>query len=259
MVKEKVITICERVIEGCFYALLVAVTFSTSLVEIFSSLMIIAWFVKKGADRDWRSVDSVPVRIILVFCLWSILSCVNSDYFKESFRGVFKVLEYALVFVIVSAEMRKKVMVKRSLYVIIAAVLITCTNGIIQYFTGEGLIRHRQLINLDYLRRISSSFIHPNDFGGYLLVVNLILLSFILAKDNRFRVKIALLVPFALSMVSFFLTRSRGAWISFSAAFVILGALKAKKMAAVFPLFNLTHLAPNSLPSMASGISFVIL
>ncbi len=251
MVKRKIINICDKVIEGCFYALLVVVTFSTSLVEIFASLMIVAWFTKKIAEGNWksadsvlvriiriirvfwRSVDSVPVRIILVFFLWSVLSCVNSDYFRESFRGIFKVLEYALIFVIVSTEMRKEVMVKRSIYVIIAAVLITCTNGMVQYFTGEGLIRHRQLIHMDYLRRISSSFIHPNDFGVYLLVVTIIFLSFILSKDNRFRAKAGLLVPFVLSITSLFLTRSRGAWISFAGAFLVLGALKAKKMLAI--------------------------
>ncbi|MGB2599645.1 MAG: O-antigen ligase family protein [Candidatus Omnitrophota bacterium] len=234
MSKEKIIHVCDGIIEWCFYLLLVAVTFSTSIVEIAAITMIFAWLVKKATDRDLKFFNLIPVRLITAVLLWTILSCFNSEYFNESFRGILKVLEYSLIFIIAATSLGKEAIVKRSFIVIIAAAVLACVNGIFQYFSGYDFIRHRELIKKDYLHRISSSFIHPNDFGVYLLVVSVIFIAFFLSQRNRLRNRFLLVVPLALSMVSLFLTKSRGAWISFSAAFLALGAMKAKRVLAAF-------------------------
>ena len=232
--KQNIINICDKVIEVCFYALMVSVTFSTSFVEIFSSLMIIAWIVKKVIEKDISWMKLGPVKIIFVYLFWVILSCVNSQYFSESFRGIFKAVEYMALFIIMAATPWKKEVLKRFLYVMIGAAIFVCGNGFFQYFTGEGLVRHRTLIPLDHLRRISSSFVHPNDFGVYLLVITIIFMAFILSNTRKFRSKLTLAVPFIITAISLFLTRSRGAWLSFSASFLVLGAAKTTKMVAVF-------------------------
>ena len=234
MIKENIIKLCDRLIEWCFYTLLVVVTFSTSLVEIASSLMIVSWLIKRAILRDFRAIDSVPARVLLIFWLWNVLSCVNSDFFRESFRGVFKVAEYALIFLVVATEMKGEKVVKRSLYVLVGGAILSCANGFVQYFTGEGLIRHRQLIHQDYLNRISSSFVHPNDFGVYLLVVTIIFLSILLSRYSRLRNKLLMMALAIVSSAALFLTKSRGAWISFAGSFLALGALKAKRLIALF-------------------------
>lgn len=234
MTRQKLIDICGRIIEGCFYSLVVFVTFSTSLVEIASSVMILSWIVKKTAERDIKWLDPAPVKIILVFWAWTVLSCVNSDFPRESFRGIFKVAEYSLIFIIAATELKKERTAKPFLYVVSASALLICFNGFVQYFTGTGLIRHRTLIHADYLQRISSSFVHPNDFGGYLLIVTIIFLAFLLSKTSRLRVRVFFLASFIVSATSLFLTGSRGAWISFTAALLVFGALKAKRWIAIF-------------------------
>ncbi|MDP8299919.1 MAG: O-antigen ligase family protein [Candidatus Tantalella remota] len=232
--KDNIIRFCLVIIEWSFYVLLVGVTFSTSLVEIMATVMIVAWILKKCLDRDIKVLDSVPVRILGLFILWTMLSCVNSEYFKESFRGIFKWLEYAALFLITATELRKKRVMKGMVGAVILATIITTLNGIYQYFNGIDLIRHRSLISLDSARRISSSFVHPNDYGAYLLVVSVLFISFIIARDNRLRNRIMALVPAGLALGCLFFTRSRGAWISFAAAFLMVGAIRAKKLLAVF-------------------------
>jgi len=111
---------------------------------------------------------------------------------------------------------------------------IACLNGIFQYFAGFDIIRHRTLIPLDSMRRISSSFVHPNDFGVYLLVIGVMLLSLVLSGTTRLLRRLSLAAVFVLTAVSLFLTRSRGAWISFSAAFLSLGALKTRRVLGMF-------------------------
>jgi len=234
MNRDRIIQICDRVIEACFYCLLVFVTFSTSLVEIASSLLIFFWILKRLILRDFKAIDSAPARILLLFWLWNVLSCVNSDYFRESFRGVFKVAEYALIFMAAATEMRGGKVVKRSIYVMVGGALLSCFNGFFQFFSGAGFLRHRQLIHQDYLNRISSSFVHPNDFAVYLLVVAIVFLSLLLSRYSRLRTRLYMAAMVAVSSVALFLTKSRGAWISFSGSFLALGALKAKRLMAVF-------------------------
>ncbi len=231
--KEKTIRVCDRMIEGCFYVLLVATAFSTSLVEIASTLMIIAWIAKTVISRDWQSINPMPVKLLGLLLLWTILSCFNSAYAKESFRGILKILQYALVFCAAASSLRGEDKIKRFLCVTVGGMILICVNGFIQYFSGEGLIRHRTLIPLDYLRRISSSFIHPNDFGVYLLVVTIILISFLFSKSYGSKGKLMFSGALMFSAISLFLTRSRGSWISFAASLLTLGSLKSKKVLAL--------------------------
>ncbi len=232
--KEKVVKICDTVIEWSFYVLLAGVTFSTSLVEIAASLMMAAWALKKAIDRDFSFLKEIPFKVLVLYFLWVILSCFNSEYFKESFRGVFKVGEYLILFIITATFLWNNKSIKRFIYISFSVVSFTCINGIFQYFTGEDAIRHRQLITDDYLRRISSSFVHPNDFGVYLLVVSIIFISILLVKGTKLRERLPVIGAVVLSLICLLMTRSRGAWISFSAAFLVLGALKARKFLAIF-------------------------
>ncbi len=234
MAKEKIISTCDKIIEWCFYALIIAVTFSTSLVEVLSSLMILAWLIKKNSDRDFSQLNSVPVKLLALFLFWNILSCINSGYFKESFRGIFKWLEYSLLFVIAATSLDRKPIARRSFYTVIVAVTITCLNGIYQYFAGVDLLRHRTLTPHDYLRRISSSFVHPNDLGSYILIASVILIAFILLWRVHLKKRLLLLIPFVISMAALYLTKSRGAWMAFIAAVLTLGALINKKTIAAF-------------------------
>ncbi len=234
MTKQKFINFLDAVVEWSLYTLLFAVTFSISIVEIASSVMIAAWIIKSISTRDIASADSIAARVLLVFFLWNILSCVNSSFFMESFRGVFKYAQYGMVFIVMATGNWKKTQVKRFVYFSIGAVVLVTSSGLFQYFTGEDFIRGRSLIAQDHLRRISSSFVHPNDFGAYLMVMASVLISLILSKKNTLKTIALYSVPLGLSIVCLVLTGSRGAWVSFAAAFLVVGMLKAKRTAAVF-------------------------
>ena len=239
MNKAKITNFCDRIIEGCFYSLLVAVTFSTSLVEIASSLMILAWVVKMILAKDRGLFSLVPVKLLLVYFLWVLLSCINSDYFNESFRGVFKVVEYSLLFIISATSLNKETTLKRLPYILGTVAVIMCVDGFVQHTTGIDLIRGRTLIANDYMRRISASFVHPNDFGVYLLVLCLVFTAFIMSKSSHIKIKLVNAALFVLASTALFFTRSRGALLSFAAAFLVFGAMKAKKVLAAFIAFLL--------------------
>ena len=86
-----------------FYALCalwVSLTFSKALVEISFGIALVAWLGYKARQRRW-----VPLRIpaslfipLLGFVLISCLSILWSEYPDRSFRGIFKVLQQVMIF-----------------------------------------------------------------------------------------------------------------------------------------------------------------
>lgn len=234
MFKQTILRICDIAIEGAFYVLLVAAAFSNSFVEIAATVMIAAWFLKRAIDRDFSSVPLIPAALVLLFWLWGGLSCFNSGYSKESFRGMFKIFEEGLLFIAAASELRKEACVKRFLRVLSIGAVFISINGFYQYFSGTDLLRHRQLQPDEALRRISSSFVHPNDFGVYLLVVCVVLISVITSRASSLRSKAAPFFALIVSGLAFFLTRSRGAFLSFGAAVLALGATKSRRLVVFF-------------------------
>ena len=234
MIKENLLKLCDWCIEISFYGLLFTVTFSISFVEIFSMVMMVSWGIKRVIRRDLLSFDSWPVRILFLYFLWAVLSCINTQYWNESFRGILKVGEYSLLFLVCYTETGRSRFATRSFYVIAATTLITCINGIFQYFSGYDFIRHRTLISEDYLHRISSSFVHPNDYGTFLVVVSVILLSVLISRSSTIKRKVFLLPVIVISLLNLYLTDSRGSWLAFVGAILVLGALKGRKVLGVF-------------------------
>jgi putative inorganic carbon (HCO3(-)) transporter len=232
-VKNKIVKICDILIEASFYLLIPSVTFSISLVEISATVMISAWIIKKFIDRDISGINTVPVAILGAVFLWTLLSCINSSYFHESFRGIFKVLETAFVFIVISDELNKERHFKLFLYILSFTAFIICLDGIYQHNYGIDLIRGRTLISRDYLRRISASFVHPNSFGIFLFMISGILAAVIFSFRNAVKKRLLLIIPFMLSLYCLFLTRSRGAWLSFAVSVLIIAFLKSRKAVAV--------------------------
>ena len=231
--KETLVKFCDRVIEACFYALLVTVTFSNTFTEFFAISMIIAWTLKIALTRDMKWSAGVPAKILFLFVLWNVLSFFNTGYMSETVRGVLKVAKYALLFIAASGIKDEK-MIKRTLWVIAVSALLISIDGFVEYHTGVDLLRHRALTPNDYLRRVSASFIHPNDFGVYLVVMNLVLMAAVLSGNIILKARLGLLAAAAASLASLFMTQSRGSWLSFVLAVFVFSALKGKKAVVIF-------------------------
>ena len=232
--KERVIGFLDTITEWCVYILLFAVTFSNSLVEIVSTTMIVAWVLGLVLGRDTGKLKFPAAFMLAAYFVWVLLSCFNSAYPSESFRGIFKALQYGLVFMALATRIWNSKSISRFLYFAAGAVILAGANGLFQYFTGGDLLRGRTLIPDDYLKRISSSFIHPNDFGAYLMVMASLFISIIFTSANSTKKTAIFSLALTVSIICLFLTGSRGAWISFAGAFIVVGMLKGKKIAALF-------------------------
>ena len=232
--KEKVIGFFDSITEWCLYVLVFAVTFSNSIVEIASTVMIVTWGLGVILRKDFRKLKFPAALILAAYFAWVLLSCFNSAHSSESFRGIFKALQYSFIFMVAATQVWTGPKIKKFLYIVIGAVVFVGVDGMFQYITGTDFIRGRTLIPDDYLRRISASFIHPNDFGAYLMVMASLLVSMLIFSKNGLKRTLMFSSGLAIVTVCLFLTASRGAWMSFAAAFITVGMLKGKRIAALF-------------------------
>ncbi len=251
-----------------FYSLIGILPGSTALVESVATMVIFIFFVKRGflyafelreKSLQGRLSFSQKINIFIssvrppknylniaigAFVLMNILSVVFSQYPWISMKGfVTKWFEGVVLLWAFVECMKTKKQMRIFLVIFFAGVFITIVNGLTQYFHGTGFIRGYSLVE----GRVSSVFKHPNDFGAYLVVAVLILVSFLMlwvfksprgygdsSRDPRRRrvvlwfVKICVVVLFVGAGLCLGLTFSRGAWVGFLCGIVFLGIQRPK-------------------------------
>ncbi len=265
---------CDRTMAFSLYALIWFIPISIAFVESFFGLALLAFWIKRlfqisltlknssqgrGLTLSHRiqlfislfvPVESVLNRPIAVFILAGFLSIFVSEYKALSIQGFFfKLLEWTFLYFIFIEAINHKRRLKIFIGVFFLSALLICINGLIQQITGREFIWGSEM----GLGRVSSSFRHPNDFGGYLVVVLPLLFSFLYVYrkgrrvQGRFEQEVssqedrtwqffrwAAWGLFLLAALCMGFTYSRGAWLAFFLGLVFLGLQKPKYI--LFPL-----------------------
>ena len=265
---QKFIDWCDKTMAFSFYALIYFLPISIALTEIFSTLALLSWFLKRGvffyveltrgSAKERRrtfpdtallflksfkpagSCLTVPVALFLFFNFISMLLSKHHMISAEGFFG--KTLQHAFIYFNFIECINSRRRLKIFLRVFFFSATLVSTSGIYQYFIGQEFI----LGNM-FEGRISSSLRHANDFAAYLVVVVPICLSVALSGMGRMRARTesdaisgrpfsflsgteAALsaVLFILTIICLGLTYSRGAWIGFLIAVLFLSFTRQK-------------------------------
>jgi len=240
-----------------FYALIFFLPISIALVEIFGSLALLFFILKRifvysgilsekknslyenirAIPKVFKPVKSILNWPILFYLAFNLLSVFTGQYYSESIKGFLgKVLQNAFIYFTFIEAVNSKRRLKIFLSVFFASFSLICINGIYQHFMGTGFIRG----NPELDGRICSSLRQANDFGGYLLLgipaLGSLLIYFYNSRKNRFApdilparsimpVLISLIV-LVLSIACLGFTFSRGAWLAFSSCLIIASMYK---------------------------------
>lgn len=206
---EKFIIWCDKAMAFSFYALVYFLPISIALSEIFTTLALIFYLMKRGVifygDMKQRLTQEVkpplwemgfeflkafkPIHNILnwpitLFLALNIISVILSQHQKVSIEGFLgKSLQSAFLFFTFIECINSKKRLKIFMTSFFISILLICTNGFYQHFLGKGFI-HGHLV---FDGRISSSFRTHNDFAGYLVAIvpMLFSLSVLAALNNR--------------------------------------------------------------------------
>lgn len=231
MTKDRVVYWCERIIEWSLYILVFGVTFSKAIAESAAGIAITTWIFKKIINREFKLVHTDLNYAIFGFFLVNLISLVNvinTDYAFVSVRGfVGKVTEYVLLYFVVVESIKTKKQFRNIIGIILFSCVLIGIDGIFQWIFGIDYMRLRHPVGC----RITASFKNPNHFGGWLSMVLPITTSLFLFGPKRrkwFRIAFGLLST--LLFICLLLAGSRGAWLGFMGALLLMGILKSKKL-----------------------------
>lgn len=223
-VKEKWINFFSQFLEYTLYALVFFIPISISLIEVFFSLAITIFTVKKIIEKDYKFLLNRKYLFLALFFVFSGLSLINSGiYVARSINALFsKWLEYILLFVI-AAETLKVYRVRRNcVFILLGLSFVIGIDAFFQHFVRLEFFRQRNMVRVEGgLSGVTGPFAHYNNFGTYLLVVLCLAFAQLIYAGKRIK-KIFFLVLIILLSVSLLMTFSRGAWFGAGIAFMLM-------------------------------------
>lgn len=213
-------------------------TFSSAVVEIafavsLSSFVFLCLREKRTplANVPWQVKAPLAAYLGVV-----VFSCVLSEYPAQSVRGILKVLQQVSIFTLASEifACQKRL----SLFERILALLFTLTvaNGFFQYFTGSDFIRGFVGEHSSAGIRVSGSFKTYGLFAAFMILTLPYFVTLTFRRKLGWPLRTGMLLVGLGALVLVFLTRSRGAILSFllAACLWVLFSRKIALMAALF-------------------------
>lgn len=193
---------------------LASLTWSTALMEITSVTMLIGWVLLKFKNGWKVEIDKRVFCFLVAYVFLSAISFFWSDFPKQSFRGVFKILKHFFLFWVVAETLTTPERHRTAFKILIYSFVILGVDGIWQYVVGKDLLRGIAYEPASSGPRISVTFKNYGLLASYLITF-LPLLAALFKKSEVGRKNLALAVGAFLGLLLLFWTRLRGAWVAF--------------------------------------------
>ncbi len=219
--------------------MMASLAFSKALVEI--SFVFAMFFYLQLLLQDYKKfhVFAFPrtaLFFLIAFVAFVSFSLTWSEYPKESFRGLFKILQAATIFLMAVEIFHTEQENKNFGTFFIGLFLVMIVNALVQYGFGHDLIRGNEYLYSSAGRRITSAFKAYGLFANFLNVACLYVYIKLISQKKMDREKLLYLLLFILGVYCLFLTRSRGAWIAFTLSLFSVTLLKKKWFILIFLL-----------------------
>lgn len=170
--------------------------------------------------------DSGPFLIFLAFCG---ISMAYSPDFKASFSDWLRMISVLSVYLLTRIIFVTQKQILRLFAAILISSLLPVVVAYYQLATGHGAV-------LDAgQHRVVGTFLHPNPFATYLMILLTFLIAQIL-EGTRIIPRFFMGALASAIFVIFIFTFSRGAWISFAFAMAALGFLRYRKILGFMPV-----------------------
>ncbi len=295
MKNNKFIVVLDRVMEFSLCAMIFVLPFSKAGVEIFFSVAMTCWFIKrsikyspqsivhnpqtfnfrkrvkekiKGLIKAFRPVETRLNLPIGIFVIVGFLSMVNSVSLTLSLEGFFlKLFEWIMIYFIIVEVINSKKRLNRILVVLLSSMALISLDGIFQYITGrEFIFVHHYSISGTRLR---ACFGNPNNFAGWLVMMVPLALSLAYFGMNNwfnlpdkyswFKKFIRPILWFitALLIACLALTYTRGAWVATALSLIFLGIFKSKRLLIfiIIALLLIPFIAPEQMKNRVIQLS----
>ncbi len=221
---------------------------TVGVTEALVGLVLAAWLAKMVAAREIKTVHPPLLLPLLTFLGAILLSLTVTLSLQYSLKEVLKWLEVLGIYLfVVNAIGRREA--KVLVLLILLAGISQALLGIYQFF---GRVGPEGFLLFGRFMRAHGTFEQPNPYGGYLGLV--LPLAYSLAfgakgegrREEGFTLYSLLLTPYLLTalatmglilmLTALLMTWSRGAWLGFMAAFIVMNAVRSRRAAILFAL-----------------------
>lgn len=177
--------------------------------------------------------DAKPFLLFIAICGLSISYSINP---LMSFSDWLRLLSVFSVYLLTRLIFTSESKIKIALTAILLSSLLPILLGYYQLITGNGVIYDGGQ------KRLVGAFLHPNAFASYLIIILIFCTSQLLEGAHFINKRLMQITAF-LTGVIFIFTLSRGAWIVFALALVLMGILRYRKLLGLLPFFLVLMLA----------------
>lgn len=189
-----------------------------------------------GLSRERRRLPlGLISRALVLLVVSSLISTLRSPDMLTSALQVARIVGAVMLFVVLEQLLRSREMALRALRVCALSTLFPLMVGAVQLATDGGVTSRG-------LTRLNGSFLHPNTFGFFLVMIILVGYSVrpYLSRRPRWVINGTLL----LAAVELVFTYSRGSWIVLALGLLVIGVLADRRIFVVLPMsFGLAWLA----------------
>lgn len=202
---------------------------SGQLATVMGAAVIVGGLVWVAAvSREGRRLPmSVVSRALILLTVASLVSVGHSAQPMTSVLQVARTTGAVVLFVVLEQLLRTRQLAARTLLVCALSTLVPLGVGVVQIATGGGSTR-------DGLARVTGSFLHPNTFGLFLVLV--LLMGYAVRRHVAGGARRLLDVLLVLCIVELLFTYSRGSWIVLAGGLLVLAVLAERRLFLILPI-----------------------
>lgn len=223
--KDKILKISSYISEYAVYGLVLFIPISKAAAEIFAGFILFGFIIKKSIRSDFKFLKSWPNLFVALFISFSALSLLNSGpLIGKSLEALFlKWCKYIGMFLMIQDTLTTRKRINTAVTLILMASAVLAIDGFVQKYTGMDFLRHKELMKLNQVvPGIRATFDHYNSFGAYLSVVLSLVCSLLISRKLRSGYKLPISALFILLAGALLLTYSRGSWLGFICALLLM-------------------------------------
>lgn len=213
--------------------------FSRALLLTGIYVSIVAWLLFRVTSKQSVIPKIEFNRYIGIIFLSLLLSVLFGSDLALGLKGLHKWVRGFFIFWLVYDLLQNQKFEKRALIVFVVTFWIACLDGFFQYATGRDLIRQHAIGYTDLIPRVTSSFGYFGMFASFLLIAIPIAVGYFGNQSKNKQKLFWLAVTFGIGVLNLYLTRTRGAWISFF-IMMLLYLISLKRWSLILGLLVLT-------------------
>ena len=178
----------------------------------------------RGITRTQKSL-TITYIVFMIIC---VLSSGQGMIYQQisSIADIFRFLSYFIVFLIIINVFKTQHQLEAFRKVVLFSGLIPVVSApILHYVLHVGTA----------YGRLSGTFVHPNNFAGFLVIISMLAFSEMI-RVKMFRAKIFYGFYVVSALVALVLTYSRGGWLSIIGALMLFGLFRYRRLVIILPI-----------------------